>query len=165
VPITPFHFGPGALLHAVAPRRISFIAFCTANVLTDVEPLYYMLAGEAWLHRFFHTWLGASVMSVAVVLLFLGARWYASMHWLPNVCGWRALALPPVAFGAVLGCATHVLLDSVMHADMHPFAPFSDANPLWRVVALGTLHWSCVAAGAIGLIVLAVRSRSLTHDT
>ena len=47
MPITPFHFGPGAALHALAPKHVSFLAFAAANVIIDVEPLYFMLAGQA----------------------------------------------------------------------------------------------------------------------
>jgi hypothetical protein len=43
MPITPFHFGSAVIVHAVAPKQVSFLAFCAANVLIDVEPLYYML--------------------------------------------------------------------------------------------------------------------------
>ena len=43
MPITPFHFGPGAALHAISPRHVSFLAFCAANVLTDLESLYFLL--------------------------------------------------------------------------------------------------------------------------
>lgn len=53
MPFTPFHFGPGAAIHALAPRKVSFIAFVAANVLMDVEPLYYMLTRQDHLHRFF----------------------------------------------------------------------------------------------------------------
>ena len=52
MPVTPFHFGPGALVHALAPRYVSFLAFCAANVLIDVEPGYYMMVGQFPLHRF-----------------------------------------------------------------------------------------------------------------
>lgn len=27
MPLTPFHFGPGALIHSAAPRHVSFLAF------------------------------------------------------------------------------------------------------------------------------------------
>ena len=37
MPITPFHFGPGAALHVLAPRHVSFLAFCAANVVIDVK--------------------------------------------------------------------------------------------------------------------------------
>ena len=64
MPFTPFHFGPGAALYAMAPRQLSFLAFCAANVLIDVEPLYYMLTDQYPWHRFFHTYVGATLDAV-----------------------------------------------------------------------------------------------------
>jgi hypothetical protein len=61
MPITPFHFGPGALLHAMAPRHVSFIAFCAANVLIDVESLYNLVNQRHPVHAFFHTYAGATL--------------------------------------------------------------------------------------------------------
>lgn len=56
MPITPFHFGPGAAIHALAPKQVSFLAFCVSNILIDIEPLYFMLTDQYPLHRFFsHT--------------------------------------------------------------------------------------------------------------
>lgn len=121
MPFTPFHFGPGALLHSAAPKHVSFLAFCGANVLVDVEPLYFMLTHQYPIHRFFHTYVGATVAA------------------------------------AIAGTYSHVLLDSLMHADMKPFAPFSAANPLLGAVFLNTLHGFCVLAGVVGGVVIAVR--------
>jgi hypothetical protein len=70
VPVTPFHFGPGAAVHAAAPRYVSFIAFCGANVLIDIEPLTYILSHQYPVHRFFHSYAGATVIWPATVLLF-----------------------------------------------------------------------------------------------
>jgi hypothetical protein len=50
-----------------------------------------------------------------------------------------------------------VILDSLMHADMLPLAPFSVANPLLQAVSLGTLHLARLAAGVLALGVQAVR--------
>lgn len=155
MPITPFHFGPGAAIHAIAPKRVSFIAFCTANILIDVEPLYYMSTGQFPLHRFFHTYIGATLMASLVVALFLASR---SLR-LPNLFDWRNLSVASVALGAVFGSSTHVIFDSIMHADIRPFAPFSDANPLLGAVPLETLHWSCALAGVIGMAILLLRRR------
>ena len=58
MPITPFHFGPGAALHAISPRHVSFLAFCAANVLTDLESLYFLVTGQFPLHRFLHSTSG-----------------------------------------------------------------------------------------------------------
>lgn len=163
MPITPFHFGPGAAIHALAPRYISFLSFCTANVLIDVEPLYYMVTGQFPLHRFFHTFIGASLIVAATLLLFVGARRFARSFWLPDMFGWQRLGLVPVLLGAFAGSYSHVVLDSIMHSDMRPLAPFSDANPLLGIMALDTLHWSCIAAGAIAVLVIVARQVSQAH--
>lgn len=135
MPVTPFHFGPGAIIHALAPRHVSFIAFCAANVLVDFEPLYFMLTHQYPLHRFFHTFLGAGLVVGAALGLFLAARWCAARFWLPALFGWRELGMWEVALGAALGSYSHVFLDSVMHDEIRPFAPFSDANPLLMAVS------------------------------
>jgi len=160
MPFTPFHFGPGAALHALLPRRLSFLAFCAANVLTDVEPLYYMLTRQHPVHRFLHTCIGAGVTTVAIVLAFLLARRAAARFHLPDLFAWHALEPPQVLLGAATGAGTHVLLDSVMHADVRPFAPFSAANPLLHAVSVPQLHGLCIALGAVGVAILAIRCLS-----
>ena len=157
MPVTPFHFGPGAAIHAVASRHVSFLAFCASNVLIDIEPLYYMLTGQARLHRFFHTYVGACVVAALMVVLFLLARRLARRVRLPDPRGWQSLGGAAVAWGAVTGTGSHIVLDSVMHADMTPLAPFSDANPLLHLVSLPALHWFCIGAGAFALVVIGVR--------
>lgn len=157
MPVTPFHFGPGAAIHALAPKHVSFLAFCAANILIDVEPLYFMLTYQYPLHRFLHTYIGASLIAVATVALFVLARWFAARAWLPNLFKWQTLALLPVALGAAAGSYSHVLLDSLMHQDITPLAPFSNANPLLLAISLGTLHWACLAAGLFALCVLGMR--------
>lgn len=160
MPFTPFHFGPGAALHALAPRHVSFIAFAAANVIIDIEPLYYMLTQQFRLHRFFHTYLGATLIVVATIAVFIVARWFARRFWLPNLFKWRELALLPVVVGAMAGSYSHVLLDSVMHADITPFAPFSDVNPLLHIIPINTLHLACLVAGILALAIHEVRERN-----
>lgn len=157
MPITPFHFGPGAVLHALAPRHVSFLSFCTANVLMDVEPLVYMLTRNPPLHRFLHTYIGASLIILAVLVLFATARWFAKRFWLPNFFDWQSLRALPVLLGAAAGSYSHIVFDSVMHSDIRPFAPFSDANPLLGFVSLQSLHWFCLLAGVAAVLILAVR--------
>jgi membrane-bound metal-dependent hydrolase YbcI (DUF457 family) len=164
MPITPFHFGPGAALHAVAPRHVSFLAFCAANIVMDVEPLYYMATDQFPLHRFFHTYVGASIILVATLALFIGVLKLASLILLPNIFGWKQLTIRQAAIGAALGSYSHIVFDSLMHADMQPFWPFSEGNPLLRVVSLGTLHWMCLVAGVLGLVILGIR-KALSEET
>jgi membrane-bound metal-dependent hydrolase YbcI (DUF457 family) len=158
MPITPFHFGPGAALHALAPRYISFLSFCAANVLIDFESLYNLVNRRHPVHAFFHTYIGATLIIAAVCVLFAGSRWFALRFWLPNLLRWQTLSLLQVGLGAALGSYSHVLLDSVMHRDIQPLAPFSTSNALLSAVSLSALHLACVALGLVGLLVAAVRS-------
>lgn len=170
MPFTPFHFGPGAAFHALAPRHVSFLAFCGANVFTDVEPLYYLLTHQYPVHRFLHTIAGATLTWIATLILFLLAIRVGSRLNVPNWFGWRNLTAMPIGLGAALGSYSHLVLDGLMHADMTPFAPFTQANPLLGAISLRALYGLCIASALVGLVVIAVRSRkqragwALTND-
>jgi len=152
MPFTPFHFGPGLALHAAAPRRIDLASFCAANVLTDVEPLYRMLAGVHPAHGFFHGFLGATLTAAATAAAFLAAR----ARW-PDLFRWQAPGPWPVVLGALLGTWSHVLLDGYMHGNVHPFTPFSDARPFFHRGSGGAVEAVCVAAAVLGALMLALR--------
>lgn len=157
MPFTPFHFGPGALIHAVAPRHVSFLAFCGANVLIDTEPLYFMLTGQYPLHRFFHTYIGATLVMVATVALFLLALRVAARLRLPNPFGWQALTRLAVLGGAAAGSYSHIVLDSVMHADIRPWAPFSAANAFYALISMEALQTLCLACAAAAALIVGLR--------
>jgi len=157
MPITPFHFGPGAAIHAIAPKHVSFLAFCSANVFIDIEPLYYMATGQYPLHRFFHTYIGASIIIVTTALIFFIALKLASRVRLPNLFQWQSLNPRPIWLGAVAGGYSHIVFDSVMHSDIVPLSPFSEMNLLYQLVPLGELHLFCVFAAVSGLAILGVR--------
>jgi membrane-bound metal-dependent hydrolase YbcI (DUF457 family) len=152
VPITPFHFGPGVLLHSAAPRRVSFIAFAAANGITDIESIYNVLAGNFPVHRFLHTFVGAALVTGLTVALFMAMRRLARSVSLPNWFEWQQLSLGAVVAGAALGAFSHIVLDGIMHADMHPLAPWSGANPFFRVISLSTLHAACIISGIAGVL-------------
>jgi membrane-bound metal-dependent hydrolase YbcI (DUF457 family) len=156
MPITPFHFGPGAAIHAVAPKHVSFLAFCAANVLIDIEPLYYMLTGQYPLHRFFHTYIGASLITLATVLIFLAALKLASRFRLPDLLQWQSLSSRAIWLGAAIGSYSHIVFDSVMHTDITPLLPFSETNVLYQLIPLGKLHLFCVYSAILGLLILGI---------
>jgi membrane-bound metal-dependent hydrolase YbcI (DUF457 family) len=163
VPITPFHFGPGALVSVASRSKVSFLAFVAANVLIDVESLYNMLTEQTRIHTFFHTYVGSTIAAAAVVLAFLPCRWAALKLPAWPVLKWRDLSIAAVVYGSVVGAWSHVLFDSVMHGDITPLAPFSDANRLYRIIPLGALHLICVGAGAAGAMWYVLRSNILFH--
>lgn len=157
MPITPFHFGAGAALHAIAPKQLSFLAFCAANVLIDIEPLYYMVTGQYPLHRFFHTYIGASIIMLATALIFFAALQLATRLRLPDLFQWQSLNPRAIWLGAAAGSYTHIVLDSIMHADIVPLSPFTEVNMLYQLVSLQALHLFCVWAAVTGLLILGVR--------
>ena len=158
MPFTPFHMGPALAVKAVADEHFSLITFGLAQVAMDIEPLVRIVRGDAVLHGFTHTYIGAVLVGAVVFMLgtpvavrLLG-RWRqemlaAKVGWLAGrrTLGWRAAAT-----GAFTGTISHVTLDSLMHADMRPFVPFSAANSLLGAVPLGPLHLLCVLLGAVG---------------
>ncbi|MBK6657026.1 MAG: DUF4184 family protein [Proteobacteria bacterium] len=157
MPFTPLHFGYGALLHSAAPGRISFLAFCLANVVIDLEPLYYMVSGQYPIHRFFHTLPGATLAGAAVIAVHALLRRQGLAGRLPNLLGWKSLTTRNVISGALLGAVTHVFFDAVMHDDLRPWAPLSEANPLLRLVSIDELNLSCFFAAVAGAVVLGLR--------
>jgi hypothetical protein len=177
MPITPFHFGPGGLVKAAAPRHFSFTVFAFSQVLIDLEPIgFYFFTGDP-VHPYLHTYLGAGLVfavswgvgrPVGEWALRLWNAWLspAQARWLgyePRITTWAA------ATGAFIGAYSHVAIDSIMHGDMAPFAPFSAASPWLLVVPVETLQWLCVLAGIIGVAGLATRRgralrRSAGHE-
>jgi hypothetical protein len=167
MPFTPFHFGPGAAIKAVAPRYFSFTIFCFAQVTTDCETAYYMLRGRYPWHRFFHTYIGATIMGFGCVLIGRPICQFALRLWRD----WLAAPFKPYfptsptismgsAFtGAFIGTYSHVLLDSIMHRDVAPFMPFSPANPFYRLVGEVALHASCILLGLLGAFLMARKDR------
>lgn len=162
MPITPFHFGPAAVAKGMAPRRFSFVAFGLTQLIIDSEPAIYMLAGMWPIHRFFHTYLGASAVALAVVILGRPICEAVIRLWNRRSSGARRAWLqidPRISFtamtiGSFFGAISHVFLDSIMHSDMRPLAPLSDANGLLYVISIERLHELCAASGIAGALLL-----------
>lgn len=158
MPVTPFHFGPGALLKACAPRAVSLTAFALSQVLIDIESGYHLLWGGWPLHRQVHSLL----VSAAVGMLTGMMVWLVGRR-LPPSLDARAhseLDRGPALLGGLVGGLSHPVLDAFMHADVQPFWPISDANPLLGRLELGPLHLLCVVTGIAGVAILFARWRS-----
>ena len=166
MPFTPFHMGPGLAIKALAGRRFSLLTFGMAQVAMDIEPLVGMIRGSQVLHGATHTYVAALVIAVAVAVVAPPVCRPILRRWNREVLAFRLdwLAVPQrwsvsaVATGALLGTLSHVALDSIMHADIAPGAPWSDSNALQGVLPLASLHWSCVAAGILGSVTWVLRA-------
>lgn len=157
MPLTPFHFGPGILIKSILWRRFSLFVFVYSQILIDCETLWNILAGHERLHTFFHTYLGSLI--IVAILTFTAKPLFEVSMKLWSSHSQKGVQLPHVLalFSALIGVWSHVFLDSIMHQDITPFAPFSDANPLLQIVSLDILHLGCIYSGILGGFIWMIR--------
>ncbi len=161
MPITPFHFGPGALIKVALPDKFSWTIFALANVMIDLEPVtLFLLIGDP-AHPWLHTLPGAIAVA-AIAALFGRKPCELSLRWWNRQmsAGWqvRWLAVEPEItktaawVSALIGTLSHLALDSIMHPDVHALWPFINGNPVQGIIALDLLHLLCVSAALLALI-------------
>jgi membrane-bound metal-dependent hydrolase YbcI (DUF457 family) len=173
LPFTPFHFGPGLALKGVAAPVFSWSAFAAAQVLIDCETLYYLVRQEYPVHRFFHSFLGATAAGlVAAIVCLVIVRTSAldvAGRFAPlmgSTSTARAeLSSLGILLGGLAGGLSHPFLDGIMHPDVRPFMPWSDNNPFLGLIGAAQLHLACIAAallGAVGVTLWRVRHAQRT---
>ena len=162
MPITPFHFGPGALIKVIVPRHFSWTIFALANILIDLEPVVlFLLIGDP-AHPWLHTLPGAIAVAAAAALfgrkpcegmlawwnrqLSSGwqTRWLVVETRIPRSTAWLS---------ALIGIFSHLGLDSIMHTDVEALWPLISGNSVQGLVSLDMLHGLCVAAAVVALLI------------
>lgn len=167
MPFTPFHMGPGLALKALIGRHFSLMVFGFSQVAIDLEPLVRILRGDAELHGFTHTYLGATLVALASIVIGRPVCQYLLRYWNPDpssrLLNWlptpKTIPWSAAIVGASVGTYSHVFLDSVMHSDMRPLAPLSDSNALLHVITVENLHLACVVSGVLGVLLLFAMAR------
>ena len=160
MPFTPFHFGPGLALKGVAAPLFSWSAFVAAQVLIDCETLYYLVRQEYPVHRFFHSFLGATAAGLVVAVLGLAIVRVSAVAFprlIAPLAGPASRARGEVSslgllVGGLAGGLSHPFLDGIMHPDVRPFMPWSDHNPFLGLVGVAQLHLACIAAALFGAV-------------
>ena len=160
MPATPFHFGPGLLIKAVAPSHFSVTAYSVAQVVIDIESGYYLLTGDYPVHRQAHTFVLGGLIGLVCGLIVsrIMRAWAKPRDAIPE---WLAVEyrLPIAAYSGLVGGVLHSFLDAIMHGDMRPLRPFSDANPLYGLVSIQVLYLFCIITGLLGAVMLLARER------
>lgn len=169
MPFTPFHMGPAAILKLAGLGYFSFTVFGYSQILTDLEPLIRLSRDDDILHGHSHTYVGALLIGVAAAVSGKYLCEFGLKTW--NVAIRRTnfhvatqISWSVAATSALIGTFSHVLLDSVMHADMLPLWPFSDTNGMLYRISVSQLHAACVIAGIVGgagLLALWIRKKVL----
>ena len=161
MPFTPFHLGAALIVKPGFNRNFSVITFGIAQIAMDIEPGIGMLTGADVLHGPIHTIVGALVIACLVMLIAPSVCNYLQRRWNQEVIHYKqpwlvqSEALPKSALisGAFFGTLSHVVLDSLMHHDIQPLQPFSDANPLLGLISHDAVYQLCTIAGVLGIAV------------
>lgn len=158
MPFTPIHMGPGLLIKALLQSSFSLMIFGWTQIVMDIQPLIVLITGEGHLHGFTHTYIGAILIAIfsAVTGKFLsklGLKMLGLGNNKPVKILWWICFL-----SAFIGSFSHVLLDSIMHADVEPFFPLTQDNYFWRKLSVPTLHKLCLYSGLLGAAIYSLLS-------
>ena len=160
MPFTPFHMGAAMVIKPGAGHRFSVMAFALVQVIIDIEPGIQMARGSDVLHGPSHTIIGAILIATAVAFISpwlisrIVRRWNQEVrhHKLGLLAESEQVSRTAVIAGAFFGTLSHLVLDSMMHHDIHPLAPFTNANPLIDLVSHDGVYQLCVVMGVVGSV-------------
>ena len=160
MPFTPFHMGAGLIVKPAAQRNFSLISFGVAQIAMDIEPLIGILRNSQILHGPTHTFLGAIVIGllVAVISAYICRLILCRYNQEVNTykLSWLSESAEPtrmaIGSGAFFGTLSHIVLDSFMHYDIRPFAPFSDVNPFLNLISHDGVYQLCFVLGVVGVM-------------
>ncbi len=155
MPFTPLHMGLGITIKAIMQRKFSLMVFGWSQIVIDIQPLYAMLTDTGELHGFSHTYLGATLLGLlcAVSGKYLGELSLKILRESKHLpISWSVSFL-----SAYVGTYSHVAMDSIMHPDVQPYAPFSEASPLYGIISIEALYICCLATALFGGLIYYVR--------
>lgn len=154
MPFTPIHMGPGILIKSILQGSFSLMVFGWTQIVMDIQPLIVMITEEGHLHGFTHTYVGAVLIAMFAAL----TGKYLSEFGL-TLLGISKSETPisitwwVVFLSAFIGSFSHVLLDSIMHADVEPFFPFILDNQFLGLISVPILHKVCLYSGLLGAVI------------
>jgi len=167
MPATPFHIGAALVLQPVADNHFSVITFGVAQILMDIEPLIGLFRNSGTLHGVTHTLIGAIIIAILAAIvspyichLILG-RFNREVEFYK--VGW--LSAPETASNIVIyssayfGTLSHVLIDSFIYYDIHPFVPFSELNPFLNIISQDGVYYICSVSAIVGAIAWVIRKK------
>ncbi len=142
--------GPGIVLKALLQSSFSLMVFGWSQIVMDIQPLLVLISGKGHLHGFTHTYIGATLLAIFSALSGKYASEFGLLALGINKQGHLKISWVIAFLSAFIGTFSHVLLDSIMHADVEPFSPFTNDNTFLGLISVSALHKVCVYSGFIG---------------
>ena len=146
------------MLKGIFGRHFSFLVFCGAQVLMDIETGILLMARAAQVHAFSTTFLGALLIGLVAgaigkpitnLVLKLVAPSSRQVTWMASFSS------------AFAGTLSHVVLDSIMHSDAQPWEPFANGNQFLGFIGVEALHILCIVLCIVGVFSLGYRAHAL----
>ena len=153
MPFTPFHLGPALALGLPLRKYIHAPTFILANVIVDVEPFLVFFLGLRYpLHGYLHTFFLAFFLGLLLgYTMLLFERFLHPLYGMFLLESANNLNLKSFMLAGVLGTMLHILLDSPLYGDIHPFYPLT-MNPLYNPTLSLEVYSACVWMGVLGII-------------
>ena len=159
MPFTPFHLGPALLFGLALSAVFDLPTLLLASVIPDVEPfcvMYFHVQGYP-LHGFFHSYLGASILAIAIALLIYPLRdWVNRIMSIFRVS--QKSSFRKILFTSFVGVYSHVFLDSFLYGEMMPFYPL-EVNPFYTLFVAypvyTIIYGFCTVTGLFGIVLYA----------
>lgn len=114
-----------------------------------------MFQRAPYLHGFFHSYLGASIIGVLVALIVYALR--SVLHEilvafrLPQKSSFKKILLT-----SLFGVYFHIFLDSFLYTDIRPFYPL-EIKPLYGAIQSRTIYLFCVVSFLLGFLLYIYR--------
>lgn len=156
MPFTPYHFGPGLFLGVLLFPFIDFSTVIIASMFIDIEPIAVLMFGLPYpLHGFFHSYVGATILSCVLTGLIYPFRKY--LNALVSLFGLhQESSLRHIFPASIIGTYSHVFLDSFLYSEMNPLYPLI-GNPFLGMLSSGIVYSLCVQLGLLGLGLYVIR--------
>ena len=165
MPVTPFHLMAGVAVKSFVRSNFSWTIFALTNIIIDIEVVYYYIATGIPSHKFFHTFLGSTIIvilcaTVGRYLCQLGLK-LINLIFTNKVIKFDTTIHKKTAWiSAFIGAYSHVLFDCFANDDMRPLYPFSEKNLLLGLLSNNFMMFSCTALFLIGILVAYLKYRN-----
>ena len=153
MPFTLFHLGPAFAFGLLLRKWLHLPTFLVASVAVDVEPLLVLVLKLDYpLHGYLHTFLAAIPYGVAIgyIMIYL-KKMFNPLYKALLLEEDRPIGKKPFLLAGLIGSASHILLDSPLYEDIHPFYPL-EANPLYNPSLTLPIYSLCIWTLLIGVL-------------
>lgn len=153
MPFTPFHLGPALAIGFPLRELIHAPTFTVANVILDIEPFLVLLLGLGYpLHGFTHTFFLAFLVGLGLgYMSYLFEGFLSPLYRVILLESSKKLKMRSFLIAGFLGAMLHVLFDSPLYDDIHPFYPLT-INPLYDPSLTLYTYLACVWMGIFAII-------------